>query len=588
MSEATDITLTEEQVRAWVGETALQRSRAYVRQGAILHPRCQGMQLKADCQGSQMQPYRVEVTLGTAGIVAAACNCPVGAGGSCKHVAVLLLTWISNPAAFRAVEDLDTLLERHSKEELIALIRMMIQRYPDLDTLLELAPPASNVGETSPPVNVAAIQRQVQRSLDRYDYDWDSGYAAVSNIDQMLEMARNYAQRQDWRNAASVYQTVARSVLENYEQIHDEEGELAEVVNQCVMGIGDCLAASTDALWREELIDALLEIFYSDIEHGGRGMGDYVPGIISTQATPEERQHVIRWARKLLPAHDDSWSANWRRQVLGGLLLDLEKDQMDDETFLRTCRELRRTDELVTRLLQLGRVDEVAAELLHAHDYDVLLIANRMVEYGYAERAEEIVRAHVPANRNTQLTVWLKERARIRGDLNEELLLTENIFWSYSTLQGYNTIKDVAEQMGQWDAVRAKLLEQLAQQKKYALLTEIYLQEDAVDQAIQTLAHVTMHGSGWGTDPLSIQVARAAQPRYPREAIRIYLEAVQRLINARGRDNYATAAQHLGQVRALYQRLGEAETWQTMIASIRQEQKRLRALQEELTKAGIK
>jgi hypothetical protein len=37
----------------------------------------------------------------------------------------------------------------------------------------------------------------------------------------------------------------------------------------------------------------------------------------------------------------------------------------------------------------------------------------------------------------------------------------------------------------------------------------------------------------------------------------------------------------------LYRRLGEEETWQSLIAGIREQNRRLRALQDELNEAGL-
>jgi uncharacterized Zn finger protein len=65
------------------------------------------------------------------------------------------------------------------------------------------------------------------------------------------------------------------------------------------------------------------------------------------------------------------------------------------------------------------------------------------------------------------------------------------------------------------------------------------------------------------------------------------VERAERLIAARGRGNYAEAATYLVRVRDLYHRLGEPETWQTLIADLREQNRQLPALQDELNKAGL-
>jgi len=86
---------------------------------------------------------------------------------------------------------------------------------------------------------------------------------------------------------------------------------------------------------------------------------------------------------------------------------------------------------------------------------------------------------------------------------------------------------------------------------------------------------------------LFIRVAQAAEESRLRAAIRIYMGAAERLIAARGRGNYATAATYLVRVRDLYRCLGEEETWQALIADLWERNRRLRALKDELNEAGL-
>jgi len=62
---------------------------------------------------------------------------------------------------------------------------------------------------------------------------------------------------------------------------------------------------------------------------------------------------------------------------------------------------------------------------------------------------------------------------------------------------------------------------------------------------------------------------------------------VEALIATQGRERYATAAGYLARVRALYQRQGQEAEWQRLITSLRERHKRLRALKDELSKAGL-
>ncbi|HEX6779466.1 MAG TPA: SWIM zinc finger family protein, partial [Ktedonobacterales bacterium] len=143
--------LSDQQIRARVGEQSFQRGQRYFRDGAIVRPVRQGMTLKASCEGSRAEPYRLKVSFDAAGVVEASCSCPVGEEGYCKHMAALLLTWREQPESFIELEELEKTLEQRSKEELLALIKLMLQKDPDLETLLDLPLPTGQ--KRSTPVN---------------------------------------------------------------------------------------------------------------------------------------------------------------------------------------------------------------------------------------------------------------------------------------------------------------------------------------------------------------------------------------------------------------------------------------------------
>jgi uncharacterized Zn finger protein len=83
-----------------------------------------------------------------------------------------------------------------------------------------------------------------------------------------------------------------------------------------------------------------------------------------------------------------------------------------------------------------------------------------------------------------------------------------------------------------------------------------------------------------------LRVAQAAEAEHPRAALKIY-DRAERAITGRSRAGYAVAAEHLARVRELHRRLGEESLWQEYIVRLRNEHRRLRALKEELDRAGL-
>ena len=124
--------LTEAQVRKLGSPQSFERGKSYYRGGAILEPVRQGLELRAQCEGSEDEPYEVSATLEHHGIAEVSCTCPYDWGGACKHVVALLLTYVHEPQAFRVIPPLETLLAKSSREQLIALIGEMAKREPGL------------------------------------------------------------------------------------------------------------------------------------------------------------------------------------------------------------------------------------------------------------------------------------------------------------------------------------------------------------------------------------------------------------------------------------------------------------------------
>ena len=136
------------QIRAWVGPEAYRRGRWYYRQGRVRHPRRYGAELRALCQGQASEPYRVQVRLGSDGVAAARCTCPVGGQGRCKHVAAVLILWTAEPDAFAPTPPVAERLASWDRAALIALVEALIDRHPDLEAFLPLfQPPAAPTDE---------------------------------------------------------------------------------------------------------------------------------------------------------------------------------------------------------------------------------------------------------------------------------------------------------------------------------------------------------------------------------------------------------------------------------------------------------
>lgn len=577
--------ISEAAIRERVGSRSFDRGYSYFRHGAIFDARRQGMTLKARCEGSSADAYRVEATLGEAGITGAYCSCPVGGGGGCKHVAALLLTWNAQPETFVEVEALETALERRSKEELIALIRQMLRQEPELELLLETPLPVA--GESAAPVEPESFRRQAAAVFRRAGHEWGAAMEIAAGLTALKTIGDGFLAQQQYA-AAAVYRGLVEETLDQFGSIEDESGDLASFVVECGEGLGACLAATEDAATRAAILETLFAIFRQDTQIGGVGLSDGVYDILTEQTTAQERRMLADRVRAELPSGGQV-HRDWVRQSYGALLLDLEAETLDDESYLRICRETGRRRDLVDRLLALGRLKEAADEARQVGDYALIELANLFVAHGQAETGERLMAERAPRTQDTRVLEWLKERRAARQDSAGALELAEQIFRTRPSLEGYREIRALAAPGDEWERLRPALLKFLAERQFDHLLIDIYLDEGEIDRAIALVEtpltrHSFLYGYG---ESKALQVARAVEAARPEAALAIYQREVTRRIEQRGRGNYQEACQLLERVRALYERLGQREQWERYIDDLRDRYRGLRALKEEMAHAKL-
>jgi hypothetical protein len=128
--------LTLDAVRDWVGDFEIGKGRPYAEGPAVIGCVRSGDALRASVKGTRLRPYRVRVSLEAARVAFAECSCPVGYYGKCKHVAAVLLAYLESPPRFIEVDDAEADLAARDKAELVALVKMMLRRAPELEPWL--------------------------------------------------------------------------------------------------------------------------------------------------------------------------------------------------------------------------------------------------------------------------------------------------------------------------------------------------------------------------------------------------------------------------------------------------------------------
>lgn len=577
--------VTISEIRSHVGDQSFERGERYANNDYISDLRKSGNTLKGISAGSSGGPYRVKVTVEEGAIVGSECTCPIG--GGCKHVAAVLLAYLHDPSTVEEVADDSKTLDKRSKPQLIELIELMVDRHPDLEDLLDM-PLAS---DEDAPADPKSYQRQAESVFANASGEWGFQRGIVRQLSQIMKTADKLKAQHKVEHVAAAYEGILSAILANEDALmSDESGDLSSVVSDCVEELSACLQQlPPEGKQRKRIIDLFVELVFKDIEAGGIGLADEASDALRERATPQEKRAIAQQIEQAIRRRSgDSFSSEWRRQALGSWLLDMQADSLDDEDYLRICRETGRIEALVSRLLELKRTDEAVAECRRAKsNYELFRLAEVFTRHKQAELIEPVLIQRVQTDATAvhayTLMGWLRERYEKRGDAQGALEWTLKLFEARPSLEEYRRARNLANKLKAWASVRHTLLANLECMNDNALLIRIHLEEKDVAAAIAALK---ARPDGPDED-VRIQVAKAAEGVYPDEAIAIYLCTAEKMIEQRNRGAYATTCDYLVKAGKLFARQGRQADWRMYLTNLTDTNKTLRALREEMAKAGL-
>lgn len=568
--------LTEAQIRKLATPQSFERGDRYYRDGAIINPTRQGLELWADCQGSEL--YQPRATLGKGGAVASDCTCPYDWGGLCKHQVALLLTYVHEPDSFHVLPPLSEMLASRSRDDLVDLIGKMLHRHPELLSLVELTTPRPK----GKPIDLATYRRQAQRALRREEMD-----EIAEDLTVLQDAADQLLQKGDWLSAGSLYQMLVQEVTAAYDyslQEIDYDGAVCIVVQDSIKGLGLCLsdADTLDAQTRREWLNTLLDAELKDIELGGIDFAAGATDALLENATAEEWEAL---EAKIRDKVSQSRKGRWEREALVRLLAERQKRSGKAAAANAVIHELGTSEQRAFLLLQEGKLDEattIAQTFSHLPGL-ITQFADALIAAGEPERALQFITQQAAQNGRYKYQDWLVKYHQEHSDPQTALDALYKLFQQSPSLPGFQELEEKAKRIDAWDKLRKQILQELQKSNKYALLIDIALHEQDGDRALALLKQST----DWSRISYRERVAKAIEKTQPKEAIALYQPMVQQAIDGRSRSSYKSAAQYLQRIKAMYKALKQQANWQTYIQEIRTKNPTLRALHDELNKAGL-
>ena len=154
---------------------------------------------------------------------------------------------------------LDTRLAQLDRGQLVALVKRLVSRRPDLQELVLLPLP----GERRP-VAARHVAVAVARILDAMGDDWQASSRAEEELWPLLTIGDQRLEGGALADAQTVFVAVIQAVLPRYGQLYDHESEIAGIVDECVKGLGACLDRSPEPGQRYLLLRGIFAVYRWD------------------------------------------------------------------------------------------------------------------------------------------------------------------------------------------------------------------------------------------------------------------------------------------------------------------------------------
>jgi uncharacterized Zn finger protein len=567
------LTLDDDLIRAYAGETYYARGRAYHRQGAVVNLYIDGLAVNAIVAGTRR--YRVHLDLTEDGLDAE-CSCPLGVEGLfCKHIVATALAWLDE-----AGEDAATAAGRHrSKPDLAAFLAGQptawlverLLRVAETNSVLRAEWETLATESHTDGPDLSRFRRQLERSLIVPDYlDWaeastyvQSAYEAIASIEDILDRGLAVA-------AVELAEDALRLLEAAVEQV-DQNGEMSGVLESVQdLHLRACVAARPDPVMLADrltrwAIDSEWGVFSSAVDDYADIYGD---------AGIQRYREIVSAEWSALPTFAPGQTAghDTRHSTLERLRLSLAETPEE------------RVEVLSWNLSTPHRFITIAGVLSDAGRFDEALRWLRDAQSAFGD------------DRHERLDQAVADLLRRAGHHEEAAEAEWDCFRRQPGLRSFQRLAEHLRPLPTWEQWRAKalaLLERPAEPDAgpphafaYAYgnsrLVEVLLWDGDIEGAWAAAQRGGCDSAGW------LRAARARAGTHPSESIPVLVRVIEAArATASSRTAYNAVASQLAELRTWHHRAGTDAEFTDYLHRIRTDHKNRPAFQDELDRAGL-
>jgi uncharacterized Zn finger protein len=572
--------LSKSFIRQHASSQSFDRGEEYYRHNAVNNLIERGSTIAAEVEGSNYEPYQINISFDQGGVTDASCSCPYDWGGWCKHIVAVLLTCANKPEAIQKRPTIEEMLTDLTLEQLKSLLKNLVANQPELVssldreiTLLQAKSASGKQTKTSRHTSVdpKPFNQQVKHILNSVE-GYNEVQPALNKISNLVQKAQHFTAQGDSSNAMIILEAIIDAYVKDWTILDGSSGSTGEFFSELDEALTSAILFSQFSkeerktwkgklkVWRDKVEDYGMDEAFEMSHLALEQHWDYAPlvkilkGDIKTQTSPKNQ------------------SGYFTRSLIA-LRLDILEKQKRYQEYLYLAQAEALTESYLTMLVKLGRVEEAIEKALKSltTPKEAFAVAKALREQGKVSEALSIATHGLNLKKDTatvgQLAIWTSDLAE--GLANKELALKARIiaFNDTPTLEDYVKAKELAEAK-EWTKLRKSLLSQMSKNDNSFSIGEkvdIYLHEKMIDEAIAFVEKLELY------NPEPIQkVMDAAIETHSEWVIKNASERAFSIIESGRHSQYSSAIEWLKQVRNAFVKTKKEKDWKTLRSQLLQ------------------
>ena len=586
---AQTLPITEAAVRALASAQSYDRGYRYYRSSSVFDITRRGNFIAAKVEGSDYDPYRIEVTVDDTGVIDTSCTCPYDWGGICKHIVATLLIAIHQPEAIVEKPSLTILLADLTADQLRRILLGMAEMGSEFADLIEREvtwlrdqPDASATSSSLPVlVDLSAIRREIHKDFrlagkgDSFQLGYYDEYAGLEVypdeiLQPHLEKVGAQLDAGDVETAVTLINTIMDAYTDGLTDLDEWVYEYNDdVLNEANLTLGATLAEVLLSLdmkpkqqerwlaqiddWEDALGD--LAIAETAIKHGW----SYPPLVAAMQGHITEKG---AWEGDAPDFADE----------LAQVRLHILARQGRTQAYIHLAEAEGQTELAINMMAQSGDIEKAVAEAKAYLVYprEMLILAQTLAAKGELAAALNVAEHGLslePQHGKVELAQWTRQQASTAGNHELALNAAQLAFSNSYALVDYTALQQLAGD--KWQTIKPKLLQKLQQSQSVSHKIDIFLHENMLTEAMQALdkTHFAMEHE-------LHRVIEATKERHPDWGIRKCQRQAEVIMDEGKAKVYDTAVSWLRTARDIYLQHQRQQQWEAYLNSLLEKHQR--------------